>query len=152
MSTTLTPPVRGMSLEEAILEFIRIKNRQDELTEDEKRVKDVLIPAALEARRDKKTARVANHDKSVVLKAEFYSYVKCNTKALDVVKEMIGDDEFEKLFRVEYKPVMRELDLFLATKSTDETIETAKELIKQAMTSSPASPRFTVEKGQVSFP
>jgi hypothetical protein len=145
---TLLPPAveHGISLEEAITEYVRIQNRYAELAELEKHVKDVLVPAAIEARTDKKTCRVANHNRSIVLKAEFYSYFKCNTKALDVVKEMIGDDEFERLFRIKYEPVSSELGPFLATKTTDESIETVKELIKQAITRSPETPRFSIEK------
>lgn len=143
----MSQELRGMSLEDAVTEFVRIKAREAELTEDEKRVKDVLIPAATEARQNKKTARVTNYNQSIVLKAEFYSYVRCNTKALDVVKEMIGDDEFERLFRTEYKANAAAMDVFLATKTTDETKETAKELIKQAMSRSAESVRFSIEKG-----
>jgi hypothetical protein len=146
MPQVLEPPVRGMSLEDAIQEFVRIKNRQDELSEEEKAIREILSYAAIEARRDTKTARLANHDKSTVIKAEFYSYLKCDTNALNEVKEMIGDDQFERLFRVEYKPAARELETFLAMKTTDERMETAKEMIKEAVTRSAESIRFTVEK------
>lgn len=146
MSTT-APPERGISLEEAIQQFVKIQERYTELGEQKKQFLEVLIMAAQEARQPgSKTARLANYDQSIVLKAEFGEYVKCDVDALNVVKEMLGDDVFEELFKTEYKPKMRFYKPFMATKSTDERIETAKEEIRKAVTSSPESPRFTVEK------
>lgn len=140
---------RSMSLEDALNEFIRIQNRYSELAEEKKRVLEVLIPAAIEARGETKTARLANHNGSIVIKAEFKSNATCDVNGLNVVRELIGDDKFERLFKTEYKPMLRELKPFLSTKTTDETIETAKELIGQAIKNSPASPQFTIEKGSL---
>lgn len=137
-----------MSLEEAIKEYVRIQNRYAELAEEKKRVMEILEPAAREAKSDgSKTCRVANHDGSVVLKAEFGANVDCNVNALNEVKEMLGDDKFEELFKTEYAPKQKNLKPFLTTKTTDERIETAKLLIYQAMNVRPTPPRFTIEKG-----
>jgi hypothetical protein len=146
-------PTRGLSLEDAIHEFVRIQNRYIELGEEKKRCLEVLIPAAEEAKTEKsKTSRIANHDNTVVLKAEFKSNIDCDVDTLNEVKEMLGDDVFETLFKTEYSPRQRALQPFLATKSTDERIETAKGKIALALTFNPAPARITVEKGQYATP
>lgn len=164
MSKTLLPPIEeveqrnqpelssSVSLEDAIDEYIRIQTRQMQLTEEKKRVLELLIPAALEARQGAKTARIANHNNSVVLKAEFHEGYRCDTNGLNQVREILGDDVFEDYFKVEYKPKLRALRTFLATRSTDERAETAKEEIKKHVTSYEESPRFTVEKGSPPMP
>lgn len=137
-----------MSLEEAIKEYVRIQNRYAELGEEKRRVLDVLEPAAREAKSDgSKTCRVANHDGSQVLKAEFGANIDCDVNVLNEVKEMLGDDKFEELFRTTYAPRQRALRPFLTTKTTDELIETAKEKVAMAIRISPTPPRFSVEKG-----
>lgn len=147
MSQVLEPPVRGLSLEDALLEFVRIQNRYAELAEEKKRVLEILIPAAMEARQEKSnTCRLANHNGKIVIKAEFKSRIDCDVNALNEVKEMLGDDRFEELFKTEYSPKQRTLKPFLATKTTDERIETAKEKVAFALRVLPASPQFTVEK------
>ena len=146
MSTTLEPPVRGLSLEDAITEFKRIQERYAELAEEKKRVMEVLITAATESRQGSKTVRLENHNKSIVLKAEFGEGFRCDVNGLNEAREMLGDDVFEDLFKTEYKPKLRGLRPFLASKSTDERIETAKEKVKEAVTVVPETPRITVEK------
>jgi len=146
MSTTLEPPVRGLSLEDAITEFKRIQERYAELAEEKKRVMEVLITAATESRQGSKTVRLENHNASIVLKAEFGEGFRCDTNGLNEAREMLGDDVFEDLFKTEYKPKLRGLRPFLASKSTDERIETAKEKVKEAVTVVPETPRITVEK------
>jgi len=136
----------GMSLEQAIVEFVRIQDRYAELAEEKKRILEVLIPAANEAKGQTKTARLSNHNRSVVLKADFSSNVTCNTDALNQVKEIVGDDVFDDLFKTEYTPKLKTLKPFMAERSTDERIETAKLEIAKAIKTSPTPPRFTVEK------
>ena len=136
----------GMSLEQAIVEFARIQNHYAELAEEKKRVMEVLVPAAMEVRQGK-TSRLENHNKTVVLKAEFGEGYRCDVDALNEAKEMLGDDVFEELFKTEYKPKLRGLRPFLGSRSTDERVETAKEKIKQGVSTYTENPRFTVEKG-----
>lgn len=147
MSTAvLEPPVRGMGLDEAISEFKRIQDRYAELAEEKRRVMEILVPAATEAKGETKTARLANYDGSLVLKAEFGSSITCDTDTLNTVRDLIGDDKFEELFKTEYSPKQRTLKPFLATKTTDERIETAKKEIMAAIKVSPTPPRISVEK------
>jgi hypothetical protein len=136
-----------MSLDEAIQEYVRIKNRLNELYQENKDVLAILTPAAMEVRNGTKTSRLSNHDQSIVLRATWPQGYNCDVKTLGLVKEMLGDDRFEKLFRVEYKPNMLEMKKFLSEKSTDETIETAKVIIKEAVTVVPRPPSWEIEKG-----
>lgn len=137
-----------MSLEEAIKEYVRIQERYSELAEEKKRVMEVLIPAATEVKPQKSnTARLANHDRSVILKAEFGASIVCDVNMLNEVKEMLGDDVFESLFKLEYKCKQRGLKPFLAEKTTDERRETAKQKIVMALDIRPTPPSFSIEKG-----
>lgn len=137
-----------MSLEEAIKEYVRIQRRYKELGEEKRSVMEVLEPAAREVKpQGSKTARVANHDQSIVLKVEFGANIACDLNLLNEVKEMLGDDKFEDLFKTEYVPKQKTLKPFLSTKTTDERIETAKEKIVMALDIKPTPPKFTIEKG-----
>lgn len=142
------PITHEMSLEEAIKEYVRIQERYRELGEEKRRVMEVLEPAARGALPEKsKTSRVANHDRSIILKAEFGANIVCDTNMLNEVKEMLGDDLFETLFKQEFKCKQRGLKPFLGTKTTDERIETAKEKIAMALDIKPTPPSWTIEKG-----
>lgn len=148
MSTAIEAPP-SMSLEEAIKEYVRIQQRYDELALEKRRVMEILVPAATLTRRETKTVRLANHDRSIVIKAEFGDVVKCDVNALNQVKEMLGDDVFERYFRTEYKPLQRTLKPFLSETTTDELMQTAKAMIVEAITSQPSPPSFTLEQGRV---
>lgn len=140
---------RGMSLEQAINEYIRIDSRLQELYQEKKRCLEILLPAANEVRGQSNTTRLDNHDQTKQLKVEFGFDFKCDVYRLNEVKEMLGDDVFESLFKLEYKAKLKGLKPFLSTKSTDERIETAKEKIKEAVLKVPKSPTVTIEKGRV---
>jgi hypothetical protein len=145
----LMPPETSMSLEDAIQEFIRIDSRYRELSYEKKRALEILVSEALEVRGATNTTRLNNHDGKVQLKVEFGTDYKCDTDLLNEVKEMLGDDVFEKYFKLAYAPKLKELKPFLASKSTDERIETAKGIIRKAMTAVPKSPQITIEKGRL---
>lgn len=143
-----TEPSTGMSLEDAIHEFIRIDKRYQELALEKRRALDVLLPAAFEVRGQSNTARLSSSDQSSQLKVEFGVNYKCEADRLNTVKDLVGDDVFESLFKTEYSPRLRALKPFLATKSTDERIETAKTVIREAVTTTEKSPQITIEKGR----
>lgn len=154
MSTaTLLPPeavaTNSMGLEEAIKEFVQIDARMSELILRKKEILSILVPAAYEVRGTTSTTRLDNHDQSVRLKVEFKKVVKTDSPRLDTVKEMLGDDFFEELFKTEYSPKQRVLKPFLASKSTDERIETAKAIIRESMVEHELSPQITIEKGRL---
>lgn len=141
----------GMSLEEAIQEYIRIDLRYQELAEEKKRCLEVLLSEAVEVRGQTNTARLDNHDGSKQIKVQFGVDYKCDVDGLNEVKEMIGDDKFDGLFKTEYTARLKALKPFLSTKSTDELIETAKDKIKEVVTKVPKSPQVTIEKGRGSL-
>lgn len=138
----------GLSLEDAIQEFVRIQTRYSELAEEKRRVMEVLVPAAFEVRGTVNTTRLTSSDGKTQLKVEFKSAFKCETDRLNTARELLGDDVFESMFKTEYKPKMRGLKPFLASRSTDERIETAKTIIREAITENDLSPQITIEKGK----
>lgn len=138
-----------MSLEEAISEYIRIDARLQELYQEKKRCLEILLPEANDARGLSNTTRLSNHDQTKQLKVEFGTEYKCDADRLNTVKELLGDDKFEELFKLAYAAKLKGLKPFLATKSTDEQLETAKTIIKEAVTKVPKSPTVTIEKGRV---
>jgi hypothetical protein len=150
MSTAIEEEVRqSLSLEEAILTFVRIDSRYAELSQEKKRALEILIPAAAEVRGQSNTTRLNTSDQQTQLKVEFGTTYKCDVDRLNTVKEILGDDVFEDLFKVEYAPKLKTLKPFLASKSTDERIETAKTIIREAVTTVPKSPSVTIEKGRI---
>lgn len=146
-----TEQAHVMTLEEAIQEYIRIDLRYQELAEEKKRCLEVLLSEAVEVRGQTNTARLDNHDGSKQIKVQFGVDYKCDVDGLNEVKEMIGDDKFDELFKTDYTARLKALKPFLSTKSTDELIETAKEKIKQVVTTVPKSPYLTIEKGRGSL-
>lgn len=141
-------PSTSMSLEDAIQEFIRIDGRYRELAIEKRRALEVLLPAAVDVRGQSNTARLSSSDQKSQLKVEFGVNYKCEVDRLNTVKDLVGDDVFESLFKTEYSPRLRALKPFLSTKSTDERIETAKTVIREAVTTTEKSPQITVEKGR----
>lgn len=137
----------GMSLDEAINEFIRIEARKAELKQEMNNVLAVLLPEAFECRGAANVARLGSHDGKKVIKVEFKEAQKCDVNHLNQAREMIGDDQFEKLFKTEYAPRLREMKMFLASKSADERIETAKQIIREGVQTVQRSPYVTIEKG-----
>ncbi len=136
----------GMSLDEAIHEFIRLEARRVELKQEIGDVLAVLLPEAFEIRGQQNTVRLTGQDGKQI-KVEFKESHKCNSNELNLSREMLGDDKFEELFKTEYSPRLRELRMFLSSKSTDERIETAKVIIKRGCIAVQRSPFVSIEKG-----
>lgn len=145
-------PQSSMSLEDAIHEFVKIDERYKQLAYEKKCVLDVLLPAAFEVRGQSNTTRLTSSDQKTQLKVEFGETYKCEVDRLNTVKDLVGDDVFEGLFKTEYAPKLRSLRPFLASKSTDERIETAKGIIREAIRTAPKSPQITIEKGRSDVP
>jgi len=141
-------PDHRMSLEDAIQEYVRIDLRYQELAEEKKRCLEVLIPEAMDVRGTTNTTRLQSHDGKIELKITFDTTDKVDKQRLETVRELLGDDKFEDYFKVEYTPKRKTLKPFLASKSTDERIETAKTIIKEAVVPVPKSPSIVIEKGR----
>lgn len=135
-----------MNLDEAIHEFVRLDARRAELKQEVANVLAVLLPEASAIRNGQNTVRLQSNDGKVI-RVQFKEAYNCDANQLNSAKEMIGDDFFESLFKIEYLPRLRELKKFLASKSTDERIETAKEIIKEGIHSHERSPYIEIEKG-----
>ena len=137
-----------MSLEDAIQEYVRIDLRYQELAEEKRRCLEVLIPVALEVRGTTNTTRLQSHDGKIELKITFDTTDRIDKQRLETVREILGDDVFEDYFKIEYTAKRKTLKPFLASRSTDERIETAKTIIKEAVVPVPKSPSITIEKGR----
>jgi|SRR5215831_12739885 len=135
----------GMSLDQAVSEFIKLDERRQELKRDIDNVLSYLLPEAFEIRGPQNTVRLSDHN-GQTLKVEFKTAFKCETNGLNVARELLGDDRFEDLFKTEYSPRLRELKVFLATKSADERIETAKEEIRKACVQVERAPYVSIDK------
>lgn len=142
----------SMSLEDAIHEYVAVDLRYQELAARKKRALEVLLPAALDVRGQANTTRLTSSDQKTQLKVEFGENYKCDVDQLNTVKDLIGDDVFEGLFKTEYAPKLRSLRPFLASKSTDERMESAKDIIRDAVKTTPKNPQITIEKGRSEVP
>jgi len=139
------PIPHEMNLDEAISEIIRIDGLYAELKELKRKALDVVLPEAIETRGQQKTIHLTNH-RGQKLKVEFKTIHKCDVDQLNVAREMLGDDQFENLFKTEYSPRLRALKMFMSTKSTDERIETAKGEIRAGWQEVEGSAYVSVEK------
>lgn len=135
----------GMSLDDAITEVVEIDALYAELKERKKRALDVILPEAYDTRGAQNTVHLANHAGNK-LKVEFKLVQKCDVNLLNTARELLGDDKFEGLFKTEYSPRLRDLKMFMSTKTTDERIETAKGIISEGWKQVEMSPYVSVEK------
>ena len=138
----------SMSLEEAIHEYVTVDARYQELALRKRRALEILLPVAFEVRGQANVTRLTSSDQKTQIKVEFGENYKCDVDRLNTVKDLVGDDVFEGLFKTEYAPRLRALKPFLASKNTDERIETAKDIIREAVTTAPKNPQVTIEKGR----
>ena len=141
-------PDYAMSLEDAIQEYVRIDLRYQQLAEEKRRCLEVLIPEAMDVRGTTNTIRLQSHDGKIELKITFDTTDKVDKQRLETVRDLLGDDVFEDYFKIEYTAKRKTLKPFLASKSTDERIETAKTIIKEAVIAVPKSPSIVIEKGR----
>lgn len=91
---------------------------------------------------DAKTRRVAGSSRSV--KVIFKTYENWDNRALEIIKDRIGDPVFSRYFRVgNYKPNVRELQKLRYTAGQSEILY--HDFMK-AMTSSQGKPTVTIEE------
>jgi hypothetical protein len=147
MSTAIEAPP-SMSLEEAIKRFVQIQKRYAELAEEKRDVMAVLEPHASALRAGTNTTRLTSDDDGIHLKFEFSKDITLDPACVPDVRELLGDDIFENLFAVKYAPRLRALKPWLASKSPDERLETARQIIRESMREIPRPPSVTIEKNK----
>lgn len=136
----------GMSLDDAIHRFEQISAQVRSLNEEKRAVADVIISHALAGPRTSKTLRVRS-SAGVGLKVELKSKTEWDNDQLMTVRNLVGSETFDLLFKtsIEFTARIRELNLFLGTVTADERQETAKNIIREARIETESTPAVTVE-------
>lgn len=137
-------PVRGMSDDERIAEFIRLDARIKELAAEKREHASVLTEKAFSERNGQKTVHLQANDGSK-LAVEFKTDWAVDSQGLEAVKELLKE-RFAEIFKTEYSPRLRQLKTFLNTAFTDEPSQIAKELIKEYVREVEKGAYVSVEK------
>lgn len=138
----------GMSPDQAIREYIR----QDQIIKDaayERNGAKAVICAEAESNRNGslKTVHVETADQKQKVKVEFSTEWKItDQKQMDTVRDLLGEDRFREIFKVEYAPKARALQSFLNTSSGDEAFRTAKMIVQEIVKECPKTPSVTIER------
>lgn len=139
----------GMSIEDAIREFVRLDNQIKETAADRQWPASIIAQAAFEERNNQKTVHMETADRKVKVKVEFGSDLKVTDDAeMETVRQLLGEERFKELFQIKYTPRAKNVKLFLNTGSTSEAVKTAKEIIKEAVKDVEKQPYVSVEKGK----
>lgn len=136
----------GMSADEIIKEFIRLDTQIKELAYQRSEYSSALTQAAVEVRNGQSTVHMETSDRKQKVKVEFRKGWECDQAEIECAKELLKDERFNEIFRTEYSPKVAKLRTFLNTKSSDERIETARQIIKAAVKEVERSPYCSVEK------
>jgi len=142
----LTP--HGMSLDEAIREFIRLDKRVKEAASERQWPASIIAQEAMGERNgDQKTVHMETVNQEQKVKVEFKSELQVIDKSqMEAIRECLGDERFFELFKIEYSPRAKALKSFLNTGSTDERVKTAKQMIKESIKDVEKSPYVSIEK------
>jgi hypothetical protein len=138
---------RGMSLDEAIHEFITVTKRANELYSRKKELVSFLSGTAWDSRGEQKTVHLSASD-GARIKVEFKTEKSYEPGQMFTVADLLGKDVFDGLFntKVEFVPKTRNLNAFMNTVHADERVETAKQIIREATTEMQKSPYISTEK------
>ncbi len=138
---------KEIDLESLIHEFARLDSELREGYSRKRQIVSDLAGLAWEQRGSQNTVHLSAHD-GMTIKVEFKSDTSYDAEQMRVVADLLGN-QFDDLFKtkIEFVPQKRNLTKFLNTVSTEEKIQTAKELIQEATTTKQMSPYITVEKG-----
>lgn len=142
-----TPPsASGMSADEVIREFIRLDTQIKELAYQRSEYGSALTQKAAEIRNGQKSVHLETADRKAKVKVDFKTGHVCDQMELECAKELLGDERFAEIFKVEYTPKLLKLKTFLNTVSADERVETARGIIKAAVVEVEKTPWVAVEK------
>lgn len=144
------PPIDtgGRSDDEMIAEFIKYDRQVKSAASERQWYASALAMKATQERGESKTVHLENSQRSQKIKVEFSSEWKVmDNEQITVVRELLGEERFAEMFKIQYVPRVRELKLFLSTGSTDERVKTAKDIVKQVVKDVPKlTPTLSVEK------
>lgn len=139
----------SMSLDEAIKEYVRLDKIIKEAYSDKQWAGSILVANAETERGSEslKTVHIERTDGEQKIKVEFGSTWKVlDDSQMEVVKDLLGDQRFRELFKVEYTPKARALQSFLNTSSGDERFRSAKDIVKEIVREVPKTPSVSVER------
>lgn len=141
----LTP--HGMSVDEAIREFIKLDKRVKETASERQWPASIIAQAAHDERNGQKTVHMETVNREQKVKVEFKSELQIvDGSQMETVRTLLGDERFLELFKIEYSPRAKALKSFLNTGSTNEQVKTAKEIIKESVKDVDKTPSVSVEK------
>lgn len=146
MFEEVAPDVSGLSVDQMIREYVRLDKRVKEAANERGAYHAALLEKAAEARNGQATVHMETADESQRVKVEFKKRVLCDQVEIECAKELLSEEKFRELFKVEYSPKSRNLKSFLNTVSADERIETAKGIIKEAVKEADGTPYLSIEK------
>lgn len=138
MSTALeeawtSPEPRSYSQDELIREFRRLDALVKEHGAERREIGMQIAGIAFENKGTQNTVHLESTDGQRV-KVEFGIDYEYDTQLMMDVANLLGKDKFDALFKtkIEFVPKKRELSKFMNTVASDEQIETAKQIIKDA--------------------
>lgn len=140
------PTETAMSQDELIAEFHRLDALVKEHGRRRKEIGGYLALIAQENRREQNLVHMASTGGQRI-KVEFGIDYEYETQQMFTAADLLGKDMFDSLFKtkVEFTPKKRELKKFLNTVSSEERIETAKQIITDATVKKDKSPYVSVE-------
>lgn len=139
------PQLSGLSRDDHITQFLNLDSRRRELSYQIREHTSALTEIAQSERNGQKTVHLQANDGSRI-QVEFKTDWDVNQEEVEVAKELLKDEEFNKLFKTVYTPRVRELKKFLNTVFPDEAWNTAKEIIKEHVKEVDGYPYVSVEK------
>lgn len=138
-----------MSLDEALREFVKLDRRVKDTAAERQWPASVIAQQALGERNGLKTVHMETATRDVRVKVEFKSELQvADSSQMETVRQLLGDERFFELFKIEYTPRTKAVRSFLNTGSTSEQIKTAKAIIKESVKDVEKTPTVSVEKGK----
>lgn len=146
MFDEIAPDVSGLSVDQMIREYVRLDKRVKEAAQERGAYHAALLERAAMTRNGQNTVHLETADEAQRVKVEFKRRTLCDQVEIECAKELLSEEKFRELFKVEYSPKSRNLKSFLNTVSADERVETAKGIIKDAVKEIDATPYLSIEK------
>lgn len=136
----------SMSRDELITEFHRLDAIVKENGSRRREIGIQLAGIAFENKRTQNTVHLESTGGQKI-KVEFGVDYEYETEQMMTAADLLGKERFDSLFKTEIKfvPKRRELKNFLNTVSSDEQVETAKQIIQDATITKDKSPYVSIE-------
>lgn len=139
-----------LTIDEAVDRFDVIADQIKRLSEEKRALADFIAVHAMSIPRTSNTIRVTSR-LGVKLKIELRSKSEWDTDQLMTAATLMSREQFDSLFKskIEFTAQKRALNEFLGTVTSDEAVETAKQIIRDAKIEMQSPPTVSVEKSNV---